>query len=349
MKFTVLFSILLFTQNVFAISIEEKKQANIYADFLIEEFDKELDKDYKILDIKKSEVYNKIVAARIFLEQSESIHKSHKHESIKRYERRGIMEIPHVDSYLVTVKKIDEIASRIYAQNLARDYQNKSFSGVLYPSTDGKGNLTGNTYPKNVWTLTFDDGPRGARTKTVVDNLYRYNMKGSFFMLTREAKKYQSTVDYVKDADMEIALHSYTHKDLNKADDKTMDYELKTAKKELEKLAGVKIKHFRLPYGSGTRNKKLRQKIADLGMMHIFWNVDTLDWKDKNPESIFQRTIKQMNKTPKKSGIILFHDIHAQTVIASEMVMKYLDENNKTVCTLKDVISYHNGQKQDCL
>ncbi len=56
-----------------------------------------------------------------------------------------------------------------------------------------------------------------------------------------------------------------------------------------------------------------------------------------------------MAKTPRKSGVILFHDIHPQTVIASEMVMNYLNNENKTVCTVGEVVDYLNRMKQDCL
>ena len=74
-----------------------------------------------------------------------------------------------------------------------------------------------------------------------------------------------------------------------------------------------------------------------------------LDWKDKNPQSIYNRTVKQMNRSPKNSGIILFHDIHAQTVIASQLVLNYLLENEYKVCPVGEVVNHLNGLNSPCV
>ena len=56
-----------------------------------------------------------------------------------------------------------------------------------------------------------------------------------------------------------------------------------------------------------------------------------------------------MSKTPNKSGVILFHDIHAQTVIASEKIMQYLNDEQKKVCTVGEIIDFINQEPQTCL
>ncbi len=336
-------SILLFSLSVFGHEVSnisnsiEVNYANIYADQLIVEFDKSLEnQDSQILD---NPVYAKLQAARDFIENQ---------GSIKKFGSSSILEVVDSKIYNSVVELINENSLEItYHQNQIKNLE--SNRGVVYPSSSSAGNLTGNTFPKNVWSLTFDDGPRSKRTETIVDHLYRHNMKASFFMLTREAKRYPKSVDYVLDANMELALHSYTHKNLNKANATTINYEVGTALKELSQIGQRNIRLFRLPYGSGLRNSMLRNKITENKLIHVFWNVDTLDWKDKDPKSIFKRTVLQMAKTPRKSGVILFHDIHPQTVIASEMVMNYLNNENKTVCTVGEVVDYLNGMKQDCL
>ena len=49
------------------------------------------------------------------------------------------------------------------------------------------------------------------------------------------------------------------------------------------------------------------------------WNVDSLDWRDKNPQTIYNRVAKQMRA--QSGGVILFHDIHSQSVKASQILM----------------------------
>lgn len=313
------------------------KYANIYADQLIKQFDEELDSGRPT--IFDSDVYSKILAARDYIENR---------GEATQLQKYSILEVLNSIKYEGVVNEINVNSISIY--NEQQKIKNRESSdNVIYPSSSKSGNLTGNTFPKKVWSLTFDDGPRLKRTETIVDNLYERGMKASFFMLTREAKKYTSSVNYVLDANMELALHSYNHKNLNKASKEIMDYEIGTALSELEKAGNRKISLFRLPYGSGLRNKVLRDTITQNKLVHVFWNVDTLDWKDKDPESILKRTIKQMKASPKSSGIILFHDIHAQTVIASELVMDFLIDNGDTVCTVGDVVDYINQKPQGCL
>src|SRR5690606_10758274 len=125
-----------------------------------------------------------------------------------------------------------------------------------YPSTTAKGNLFGNDFPKNVWALTFDDGPRNVRTATIVDNLLARNIRATFFMLTAEAKRYTTAAKDVRDRGMNIASHSYDHANLPKVSSAKLKYQITDAKNDLEKLLGVDIKFFRLPYGAGVHNSK---------------------------------------------------------------------------------------------
>lgn len=338
------FSLLCYS-SVIIDSVNEDKvneYANIYADLLIEEFDQYLEKKQPER-IMNSFLYAKIQAARILMEET---------GDVSSYVNGGLVKIQKPNIYNEVVELIDSRARKIYAQMGYQKFDSpikSDFNLVIYPSFTGEGNLTGNTYPKGVWSLSFDDGPGDLSTKAVVDNLYLHGYKASFFMLMRQVKRFSKSLDYILDHEMEIALHSYTHKDLNKASEDLMHFEIDQALLELKSAVRRNITLFRLPYGSGLRNQLLRKKIAKSSLVHVFWNVDTLDWKDRDPQSIMKRTIAQMSQTPNKSGIILFHDIHTQTVIASELIMKYLKETNQFVCTVGQMVKYFNKEEQDCL
>ena len=86
-------------------------------------------------------------------------------------------------------------------------------------------------------------------------------------------------------------------------------------------------------------------------MVHVGWNVDSLDWADKDPNSIREKTIKQIKQL--SHGVILFHDIHPQSVIASEMIMTYFQELQKTnpekeirLVTIPEITDEMNGGKK---
>lgn len=319
MKTALLLSI--FSFNLFALSSYD--YAHIYADGLMQVFDKELVNQN--LKLEDSITYKKLLASREFIE---SLGKNPNIENNK-----SVLEVTNSEKYISVVENINSIAS------------NK----VIYPSTTRSGNVTGNTFPAKTWSLTFDDGPRGDRTRKIVDNLYSRGIEATFFMLTAEVKKYLDVAKYVVDSNMEIALHSYTHKSLAKPSKARLEYEITQAKIDMEKLLNVELINFRLPYGAGMHNPETRKVIAKNNLVHIFWNVDTLDWKDKNPQSVFKRTKLQMSRSPKDSGVILFHDIQKPTVVTSELVMDYLLENNYNICTIADAIKSLNGKSVNCI
>jgi peptidoglycan/xylan/chitin deacetylase (PgdA/CDA1 family) len=323
--------------------------ANVYADQLIEQFDQEL-KLKKTTNVKNfstimgSDLYAQILAARSFIENYNG----------KAYQigQKSLLQITNQNLYSEVVSEIIKKSKRISRHKKLiekQETQKQLGESLLFPSKTSDGNVTGNTFPTNVWSLTYDDGPHETITNLALDNLYLHNMQVTFFVLMRQVNKYPKVLGDILNSRMELALHSYNHLDLNKADNEVVDYEIGESKKELEVVSQRNISLFRLPYGSGMRNTHLRQKIADNKLIHIFWNVDTLDWKDKDPKSIFERTKLQMSLTPNKSGIILFHDIHPQSIIASEMVMNYLNEQDKKVCVVGEVINYLNGVEQSCL
>ena len=221
-------------------------------------------------------------------------------------------------------------------------------SDVIFSSTTSAGNIVGNGFPANTWSLTYDDGPGGKTTPTVLKNLKDHNMHATFFMLAKQVEGLPSTAKSVADAGMDIASHSYDHAQLTKVGPDSLEKQIGGAKKIIETKLGKTVKLFRLPYGAGVNVSSIRKKIAEHNLIHVFWNVDTLDWQDKNPTSIFNRAVKQMKATPKNSGVVLFHDIHAQSVIASELLMTYFTEQKINVCTVQSVVDQMNQGLTTC-
>ena len=338
---------ILYSSVTFADQSQTTIYANIYADSLIKKFDEELLQTESSAHLLQSDNYIKILAAREFLE--------HEASEITSVGHHSILLLTNTDSYADIINRIDIIAKnikrnfQIFDADSLNDFFIKEVGDVYFPSATSSGSVSGNTFPENVWALTFDDGPRSGRTEAVVNNLITHKQRATFFVLKKQVNVYPDSLKFIMESDMELALHSYNHLNLDKQNEAVVEYEIHKAKEELEKEFETQVNLFRLPYGAGTRNQMVRQKIADDQMIHIFWNVDTLDWKDKDPEKIIARTKLQMSKTPNKSGVILFHDIHAQTVIASEKIMQYLNDEEKKVCTVGEIIDFINQEPQTCL
>lgn len=220
-------------------------------------------------------------------------------------------------------------------------------SDVIYPAAGPNGNITGRSFPANTWSLTYDDGP-AKTTDQVLTNLVERKIPATFFVLAKQVEAYPTMAKKLKDAGMDMASHSYTHAQLTKVGPIQLEKEIGTSKKVIEEKLGTTVKLFRLPYGAGVSVSTVRAKIAAHNMVHVFWTVDTLDWQDKNPQSILARTLKQMNASAKNSGIVLFHDIHPQSVVASTLLMDHFNKQKLIACTVQGVVNQLNGNLPSC-
>jgi peptidoglycan/xylan/chitin deacetylase (PgdA/CDA1 family)/uncharacterized caspase-like protein len=197
--------------------------------------------------------------------------------------------------------------------------------------------------PKTV-ALTFDDGPHPKYTEQVLALLRKYGLRACFFELgvnlgTVEDNdvKLSRTAEIAKkvlEAGHVIANHSYSHPVLPKLPEAARDSEIDRTTLLLEKVAGHKPDLFRAPYGA--RNKQIIDRVTSEGLRSVMWTIDSLDWADPIPESIAMRVLHELNQ--KQKGIILFHDIHKQSVAALPSVIEELQRQEY------QFVSYDNGQ-----
>lgn len=184
------------------------------------------------------------------------------------------------------------------------------------------GNITGRAFDKGTWAITMDDGPHKVHTLSIVESFRKNNMKGTFFWLSQNIPKLTTSVSAVKNAGHDIASHSFSHANLPKLDQAGLNHEIFEAADVFKASIGKAPTLFRCPYGACKPDSKIRQMIAQRGMLHAFWTVDTLDWQDKNPDVIFARTKKQMELDGR--GMVLFHDIHLQSAQTIDMLLEWM-------------------------
>jgi peptidoglycan/xylan/chitin deacetylase (PgdA/CDA1 family) len=212
---------------------------------------------------------------------------------------------------------VPAVADGLSSHDLDRQPQSV---GSIHPDPGPAGSVSGSAYRLGTWSLSFDDGPHKQYTPAVLQNLKNHGLKGTFFMLSQNAARTSDQVTAEKIAGMVQGDHSYNHPVLSKLPEDQLQFQIVKSYQDLTRLIGVPPKFFRCPYGAcGPQGSRVRQLIASENMIHVFWTVDSLDWQDHNPESIHQRVLLEMKQQGR--GIILFHDIHPQSVIASNLVM----------------------------
>ncbi|MFP2925320.1 polysaccharide deacetylase family protein, partial [Pyxidicoccus sp. 3LG] len=195
--------------------------------------------------------------------------------------------------------------------------------------------ITGNSLPPKTLVLTFDDGPHPRHTASVLATLEKFGVKSIFFevgqnvavptkgatdagTLTRTSAAEYS--ERILQGGHLLANHSLTHAFLPKLSDARLTQELDESKRILEEVTQSRVTLFRPPYGA--RNEKVHAALAARQLKAYLWNVDSLDWSDPLPTSIANRVVQQVEANGR--GVILLHDVHAQTAEALPLILETL-------------------------
>ncbi len=190
---------------------------------------------------------------------------------------------------------------------------------------------------KPMVAITFDDGP-GAYTDRLLDILQRYDAKATFFVVGYKIDRRPETVQRIVSEGHEIGGHSWNHKELTKLTEKEISSQLTKTRNKIHDVTGIEPVLMRPPYGS--YNDSVRAVAKKLGISAINWNVDTLDWKYKDADKVYDGTFKKL----KDGNIILFHDIHPTTVDAMERVIPALIEEGYQLVTVSQLLTADGGQ-----
>ena len=182
---------------------------------------------------------------------------------------------------------------------------------------------------RKVVALTFDDGPNPATTNQALDTLSKYGIKATFFVLGKNVSGNEEILKRMKADGHVIGNHSWSHPVLSKLSLDEAKKQITDTEDALTKVLGSSSKLMRPPYGAITDDIR-----NSLDLSFIMWDVDSLDWKNKNEASI----LTEIQREVKNGSIILMHDIHAETVHALPKVIDYLKGQGYDFVTIPDLL-----------
>ena len=187
---------------------------------------------------------------------------------------------------------------------------------------------------KPMVALTFDDGPNGKATPKILDTLEKYGVVATFFDLGQNMANYPKVVKREETIGCEVESHTYAHKNLNKLTSAQIKADMEKAEKVYQNILGHKPSLVRPPYGNANSTVK-----STLKYPLINWDIDTLDWKSRNAESV----LKEIHKYSDYDGrIILMHGIYNSTAEAVEKLVPELIDNGYQLVTVSEMAKYKN-------
>lgn len=170
--------------------------------------------------------------------------------------------------------------------------------------------ILGDQSPENMILLTFDDGPDPEGTKAVLDVLKAMDVPATFFVLGKSIERYgeeaQSLLRRMTAEGHAIGLHGWEHGVMDRGDpDPGLVEKLQLSIELIQKNCGGKPAFFRAPYGR--RNLALVKELGSLGLRHVLWNIDSLDWNRKLDDGQVRERVVRLARLH-DGGIVLFHD-----------------------------------------
>ena len=150
--------------------------------------------------------------------------------------------------------------------------------------------------------FTFDDGPNGRYTTELLDILFKYDAKATFFLIGKNVLKEPEIVRRIYSEGHEIGNHSYSHPVLPLVSRKEVHKQLESTQAIIEETIGTKPIYFRPPMGLFT--PAILDIIESNGLKAIVGEVYPRDPYKPGRDKIVERVVKRV--TP--GSIIIMHD-----------------------------------------
>jgi peptidoglycan/xylan/chitin deacetylase (PgdA/CDA1 family) len=176
--------------------------------------------------------------------------------------------------------------------------------------------------------LTFDDGPSGAITETLLDGLAARNVKATFFLCGYRIEKFPEIAQRMAEEGHELGLHSNRHDYMQHMTKEEALDDLSECQSILTETTGVSARLFRPP--GGLYSQDLLDASRELGLSIVFWSVDPHDWDKKKSSQV-------LLSHASAGDIILMHDLTEHSVSAALSFIDTMYAKGYEFCTVSEL------------
>jgi len=173
-----------------------------------------------------------------------------------------------------------------------------------------------------------DDFPK------IMEILDKHNVKTTFFMTGEWVEKYPECVKTLVEKGHDLGNHSATHPDMTKLTKEKQREQILEVHNQVKELTGYEMELFRPPYGA--YNNDVIRTCYEVGYFPIQWDVDSLDWKDYEPERIISNVCD--HDSLGGGSIILCHNGAKYTAEALDAMLVKLKEQGYEIVPISELI-----------
>ncbi len=214
--------------------------------------------------------------------------------------------------------------------------------------------------PKQI-ALTIDDGPATPYTAQMLDELKRYNVKATFFLIGQNAERYPNLVRRIWKEGHEIGNHSFTHPNIGTISERQAKLELTATQRVFQSLLRRSTLLFRPPYNADaepTAAQEVRPIViaSDMHYITVLEFIDPQDWNayDRGPDgtirprdanAMLQSALAQI--ATEHGSCILLHDGGGDRSQTVRLIPLLITELRKRGYQFVTVSSLFNATRDD--
>ena len=173
--------------------------------------------------------------------------------------------------------------------------------------------------------LTFDDGPSGRFTRTLLAGLRERDVRATFFLCGYRMEEYPELAQRIFLEGHEIGCHGYSHRDMRSMSRREVAEEIGKMRELLPE--GCKITFFRPPGGGSSDAVVQVAGVQNLSILS--WSVDPRDWATRDTLAVEREVLR----TVKDGDVILLHDMSDSSVRAALDIVDDLQRRGFTFVT----------------
>lgn len=199
--------------------------------------------------------------------------------------------------------------------------------------------------PKQV-ALTFDDGPNGANTPRLLDELKRENVKATFFLIGQNVAENPDLVRRIYAEGHDIGNHTFTHPHMELVSPLQARLEVNLNQRLIESVIGHRTALFRRPYdvnNAPVEPEEMRPLLAAADAHYLLCgaSVDPADWSGAGADRIAADCLRQLGASGADGHVIVMHDGGGNrdaTLAAVPRVIEQLRARGYQFVTLHELI-----------
>lgn len=219
----------------------------------------------------------------------------------------------HVFANVVLVLLVVAIAAVGFVGATTNVFNNSDGAPIYRGSGDKQVSLMINVY----WGTEYIDD--------ILAIFEKYGVRTTFFVGGCWVAQYPDVLRNIVAHGHEIGNHGYFHKEHSKLSYDDNVSEINACGKLVFEYVGVRMTLFAPP--SGDFGSETLRAASDNGYKTIMWSRDTIDWRDKDSETVYSRATKNTSD----GELILMHPTAHTRDALDRIVRYYLDDGFEIV------------------